>query len=132
MKQYITGINGREFLITTDDDGNVTSSVEVTKSELKPNDPAPEQATDSTGATQTTAATVEPAESKAKAFGKKLRKPLAVVGGVAAGLFLYGAGRKAGSDDSTANAYSEGYRDAVRDSGGGNSEPDNSEGEALE
>ena len=125
MAERIIKIDGEEWLLETDENDNVIKRTKLPPAEEVEN-PGKKTENKKTEDSET--------ESKAKAFGKKLRKPLAIAGGVLAGVLAYGAGRKSGKDSADATMWSDGYKAAVKDSASGtsNEETTATEDEALE
>lgn len=126
MSERIIKIDGEEWLLETDENDNVVKRTKLP--------PAEEAKSDSKETKSKKTEDSEETVSKAKAFGKKLRKPLAIAGGVLAGVLAYGAGKKAGKDSADATMWSDGYKAAVKDSASGtsNEETTATEDEALE
>lgn len=126
MAERIIKIDGEEWLLETDENDNVIKRTKLP--------PAEEAKSDNSKKTESKKSEDSETESKAKAFGKKLRKPLAIAGGVLAGVLAYGAGRKSGKDNADATMWSDGYKAAVKDSASGtsNEETTATEDEALE
>lgn len=126
MSERIIKIDGEEWLLETDDADNVVKRTKLP--------PAEEAKSDNGKKTESKTEDSEATESKAKAFGKKLRKPLAIAGGVLAGVLAYGAGKKSGKSDADATMWSDGYKAAVKDSASetSNEETTATEDEALE
>jgi hypothetical protein len=130
MAERIIKIDGEEWLLETDENDNV-----IKRTKLPPAEEAKSDDSKKTDSKKTEDS--EETESKAKAFGKKLRKPLAIAGGVLAGIVAYGAGKKAGKDSADATLWSNGYKAAVKDSGNSSDTnegvgTDANESEALE
>lgn len=78
----------------------------------KPNTPPSEPASAAAPETAKTEPAVQPAQpEEKKGLTAKMKKGLAIGGGVLAGVAAYALGVKRGKDEGTATGYEEGYRD---------------------
>lgn len=83
---------------------------------LKPNTPptTAEPATEATAPASSTTESVKPAEpEQKKGLSAKVKKGLAIGGGIVGGLAAYALGVKKGRSDGEADGYTEGYQAGV-------------------
>ncbi len=95
-----------DHLIGTEELGEVKA--------MKPNTPpaTAESATEATAPASSTTESVKPAEpEQKKGLSAKVKRGLAIGGGVIGGLAAYALGVRRGKDEGTAEGYQEGYAD---------------------